>query len=519
MPVDSDYIRNEIYPLLRHDLKHHTKIIPIERWAECILGVSQTKLLCWETCLQNQHLLIDPVITKSMKCYCTAKSDEDCHDPWAMVVNRINIVAQRLQNIPQTSLSDLFFVRNHRSIVDGDEPHYAQPDVLIVQKSSLSKLPPLGTSTEATSNRTLHDIVSCVHFTRRHTLQESYSDWESWLSPAASRMPPSEKHRRRAAGVSTVYRYMMRCAHRSVSQLEDPPHVTTPPMPISAPLPRMAVTPLTLRLSCRRKRKPDWATFPLSKRAKIEERGNDSEAEDILETVEDRAAGCALAILSSTSNTRQHCLQLIVDGPELQLWYYDAGGIIRSESMNWIKEFSKFAAIMVAFASLDPSGWGIGIPNLVPPPSQLSTPLVLPTSLTGYSLTMAYRTQEDGKDIERNVRVELGKEITTQASLVGRRTTVYEVSTTPKISSVPLILKMSMQPTGKSLRWLRPLARRLGVRRLPHNLHNDALMILATLIISTSPFFAKPLVLVSSRKALNLRDASLSMFETARTSR
>ena len=200
----------------------------------------------------------------------------------------------------------------------------------------------------------------------------------------------------------------------------------------------------------------------------MEERGNDSEAEDILETVEDRAAGCALAILSSTSNTRQHCLQLIVDGPELQLWYYDAGGIIRSESMNWIKEFSKFAAIMVAFASLDASGWGVGIPNLVPPPSQLSTPLVLPTSLTGYSLTMAYRTQEDGTDIERNVRVELGKEITTQASLVGRRTTVYEVSTTPKISSVPLILKMSMQPTGRTPEYeLLNDATAKGVQHLP----------------------------------------------------
>ena len=135
----------------------------------------------------------------------------------------------------------------------------------------------------------------------------------------------------------------------------------------------------------------------------MEERGNDSEAEDILETVEDRAAGCALAILSSTSNTRQHCLQLTINGPELQLWYYDAGGIIRSEGINWIREFPKFAAIMVAFASLDASGWGIGIPNLVPPRSQSPALLTPPTSLTGYSLTMSYCTREDGEDVRREV--------------------------------------------------------------------------------------------------------------------
>ena len=268
-------------------------------------------------------------------------------------------------------------------------------------------------STEATSNRAWHDVVSCVHFTREGSvaLKDSYSDWESWLSPAAGRMPPSEKHRRRAAGVSTAFRYVMHYAHDNVSQLEDPLHVTTPPMPISAPFPRMAVTPLAIRLSPGRKRKMDGATFPLRNRAKMEEQGNHSEAEDILETVEDRTACCALEILASTSSTRQHCQQLTVDGPEFQLWYYDAGGIIKSERINWIREFSKFAAIMVAFASLDASGWGIGIPNLVPPSSRSPTPFVLPTSLTGYSLTMAYRTQEDGTDIERNAELNWGKRL------------------------------------------------------------------------------------------------------------
>ena len=229
--VDSDYIRNEIYPLLRHDLEHHTKVIPIERWAECILGVSQTKLLCCEACLQNQHLLIDPVITKYMECYCTAKLDKDRHDSWAMVVNRINTISRKFQNIPQTGLSGLFFVRNHRSIVDGDEPHYAQPNVLVVQKSSLSKFPPLGTSTEATSNLTWHDVVSCLHFRRRHgvTLKKSYSDWESWRSPSARSIPPGEKHHKRAAGVSTALQQMIHCAHWCVavgrsSTCDDPTH-------------------------------------------------------------------------------------------------------------------------------------------------------------------------------------------------------------------------------------------------------------------------------------------------------
>ena len=87
------------------------------------------------------------------------------------------------------------------------------------------------------------------------------------------------------------------------------------------------------------------------------------------------------------------------------------GEIIKSERINWIREFFKFTAIMITFTSLDSSGWDIGIPNLVPPLSWSPTPFMLLTSLTGYSLTMAYRIQEDGKDIERNAELNWGKRL------------------------------------------------------------------------------------------------------------
>ena len=98
-------------------------------------------------------------------------------------------------------------------------------------------------------------------------------------------MLPSEKHHRRAAGVSTAFQYVMHYAHDNISQLEDSLHVTTLPMPISAPLPHMAVTPLAICLSPGRKRKMDRVTFPLRNRVKMKEQGNHIEAEDILETV------------------------------------------------------------------------------------------------------------------------------------------------------------------------------------------------------------------------------------------
>ena len=528
--VASDYIRGKTYPLFRHD--HHIKVVSINKWVKYILGVPPTKLSHWGKCLVDQHLLADFVIMKNMEYYCSAMVDIERHVPWTAIVNRIITIARKyIHGLPQSNFSDLFFVSNNSAIVIGNTPHSAQPDILVISRSAFSKPPVGGIGNEAATGITWDQVISCAEFEARdgHALEEAYTEWQNWVALAEPNILLKEKRRRRASEVSAKHHNAISYAHYSASQLESPPTPRISPSVFEEG--RLSAS----GSSGIRKRELSSATFPLGKKVKMDEQDDLSELEDTFSDVEDdtfsdveddtfsdveeAAANYASELLAGTSGTRNHCLQFLVDGSELQLWYCDMGGIIRSERVSWIKEFSKFAAIMVAFASLDASGWGVGIPNLAPPTLQLSTPPVLPTSLTGYSLTMAYRTQEDGKDIERNVRVELGKEITTQASLVGRRTTVYEVSTTPKISSVPLILKMSMQPTGKSLRWLRPLARRLGVRRLPHNLHNDALMILATLIISTSPFFAKPLVLVSSRKALNLRDASLSMFVTARTSR
>ncbi len=82
--------------------------------------------------------------------------------------------------------------------------------------------------------------------------------------------------------------------------------------------------------------------------------------------------------------------------------------------MCWITEFEKFAAIIIAFASLNLGQWGIGrIPNLTPPSSSL-TPTFPLTSLEGYSLSMDLLTNGDGE--RRKVKLTLGEEVLPQYS-------------------------------------------------------------------------------------------------------
>ena len=174
--------------------------------------------------------------------------------------------------------------------------------------------------------------------------------------------------------------------------------------------------------------------------------------EGVRQSDSEKMASYALELLSCTSGTRTHCLQLYVDGHRLKLWYYDAGGIIHSEWMYWMHDLPKFAAIIIAFAQLNMGAWGIGdVPNLkpppTPPPSDPPSPTnPLPKSLFGYTLVMS-REAEDGSP--QQVKVTLQNEVFTPYTLVGRRTIVYDITTEPKISEKPLVLKMSMQASSR----------------------------------------------------------------------
>lgn len=162
----------------------------------------------------------------------------------------------------------------------------------------------------------------------------------------------------------------------------------------------------------------------------------------------ERLANYALHFLSGTCGTRSHCVQLLVDGHRLMLWYYDAGGIVRSEWMNWIHDLPKFASIIVALATLDIRGWGIGdIPSLDPPSDPAVSTGLIPKTLSGYTLSMSYRARNG---ITQQVKVTLQNEVFTQQCLVGPRTIVYDITTEPEISKKPLVLKISMQESSRA---------------------------------------------------------------------
>lgn len=154
---------------------------------------------------------------------------------------------------------------------------------------------------------------------------------------------------------------------------------------------------------------------------------------------EKKLASYALEMLSCTNGTRSHFFQCLIEGDIVRFHYSDLTGIIWSTQFSWIRNLEKFAAILVAIAYCDHEHFGMTVPGLTPPETDIPRSLSIPpVSLKGYYLDMDYNGIM--------VRVTLGEPIYIQYSLVGRDTCVYEAFTSVTIPGCPeLVIKISMQ--------------------------------------------------------------------------
>lgn len=192
-------------------------------------------------------------------------------------------------------------------------------------------------------------------------------------------------------------------------------------------------------------------------------------AKDLPRNVREQAASYALEMLANTSGTRTHVILLIIRDTRVQFWYYDAAGIIHTDDLDFVDEFEKFAAIIIAMSQLSAGQWGVGdIPGFDPPLVPKMAPMVvsLPTSLAGYTTKLPHPQHGE-------ITVTLvGEEIWSQYCLVGRQTIVYGVTCATSagvpIEDYEMVLKMSMQVCSREPeQYFINKARSMGVKHLP----------------------------------------------------
>ncbi|KAJ3489391.1 hypothetical protein NLI96_g2159 [Meripilus lineatus] len=374
-----DYHAREEGDPLVHDFNHKTRTVTIDKWIQSILHVSLDRISDWSRRLSNEELLRPTTsIMNNLRDYCEANLGTSRYASWATLVNNIISLAPELISNEQVTRSSIIFMQNQLQVEGGEAVHI--PDVVVIPTSHFS------TPSERTTSQ--RDILkqTCERLKARYEIgREGLEELSKTFRPDV----PSK-----------------------INTLDE-------------------ITPEQQSSTCGLKRKTVSSQSSTRKRIKTNISGSTLPTA----TMCLRDAGCmaryALELLSSTSGTRSHCIHFLIDGPRLMLWYYDAGGIVRSEWMNWICDLPKFAAIVIAFARLDIEQWGIGVPNLKPPRSQDPA---LPDSLSGYNLMMNHNSF-DG--VCQPVQVTLQNKIYTEYNLTGRRTTVYDITTELRISEKP----------------------------------------------------------------------------------
>jgi Fungal protein kinase len=144
-------------------------------------------------------------------------------------------------------------------------------------------------------------------------------------------------------------------------------------------------------------------------------------------------------------------------GTSMQLWYYNATGIISmQDTISMEKDFGLFAAVIVAFGCCSDSQWGCF--DIVEENSGLNKPFTFPL-----------RTLK-GCTIQTKIgQIELCDKIRCQRVLVGRSTVVYSVKIHKAGGPDQYgVVKMSYQVTTRTPEWVFiEQAREKGVEHLP----------------------------------------------------
>ncbi|KAJ3524518.1 hypothetical protein NM688_g8544 [Phlebia brevispora] len=178
----------------------------------------------------------------------------------------------------------------------------------------------------------------------------------------------------------------------------------------------------------------------------------------------------ALETLACTFGTRLFCVNILFQNDRLYLWYYDACGFVYTDSISFIEDFERTAALFVGVACATPAQLG-ALPPVIKPPRLAPYPENWPPeNLNGHTIKIPRTVRgPNGKGTRtQDVHLTLQDSVFTQYIVAGRRTFVYTVKTRPNISKGKLIVKLSYQV---SRRWkeheLIDKATKAGIGHLP----------------------------------------------------
>ncbi|CAL1712042.1 unnamed protein product [Somion occarium] len=466
--IHLDRTRDNMNPLLRRDLEER-KTVNLDIWIQAVTGRSPETIRQWSDIIRQDKFCTDAIIDDAVTEYCALEKHETYrYRPWCQMANRILSLARKnIESLPPYAYADVQYYRNDPIIVEGngrwDEYAHRKPDVVSMRKATFdhtwSRVQGQPDPLNPRMNKLCWpEIVSLTEFKDvpdRH-LVELEKTWHLVLEAAKGRkgelaslevkdMPPRRSPRNHAASTSGT-------------------GITSTP----ADIPRAPKSSRILISAGQKRKNTQFASQAVEKKPRVsqeleeEDKPEESTSSDPPKNVVEQVGSYALEMLASTHGTRLHSIIPLIQGSKVQFWYADASGFVVSTEICWISNFDKFAALLVALNCCTEEDMGLRMPGITLPTKKGRHPSPdPPLTLQGATLTMEH---PDGGNIE----VTMGEEIFTQYSLVGRRTNVYNIKTSPGVADCDLVIKMSFQPVCRHPEQdILRLAENAGVEHIP----------------------------------------------------
>ncbi|TFY74109.1 hypothetical protein EWM64_g9903 [Hericium alpestre] len=452
-------------PTLRDDLDKYTGQISTEDFVPRVLGVSLETIEKWSRDLEP--LMGYSEVVDALDRYFAADAEPDHYQPFADLLNVIKAAAPHLiESSVDFPVGKLCFVRNDPTCIKGDTVKaqwaHRKPDVVGLREDDLVDDP----QDYITDDIHWADILLALEFkleNAANTLRESWkktrAKWESvnWAVKRKAPIPlgylqgKTMKNRRglTAAKDKTPPTPSKGASKREGDELRAS-RASKRAKSTQGSIPRglASVDPMTPMSGDKSLATPASKPFETSSAAAVG---------SVKPNPEEQTASYGLEMLGSMQGTRQHALSILVQDDFIQLWYFDACGILRTpKEISILDNFSTFAAVIVAFCSLTPQQWGetqvVKDYERALGPDAPAVEEFPRRSLTGGLITFP------------DHRVYKLKEcLASQYTLVGRRTTVYsamfhhrehgEDPDDKELASKEVVVKLSYQVCKRTPEW------------------------------------------------------------------
>ncbi|PSR88530.1 hypothetical protein PHLCEN_2v5135, partial [Hermanssonia centrifuga] len=451
-----------VHPYIKEDLKYSTQDIPYNRWLNAVFNLSPQKVDAWVAHIIRFKWFQDAIIQKALYRYSMAGDEHTLYDPFVCLAKRILELA-RATKLPELDdtfpIHDIELVSTYKKMVRTIPEHDGlgarrYPDLLLLRAAHAKKLLPQGK--KATSGILWADILAFfeVKYSATDTA-DMPSIFKDTLENRGMKFPPTFKPTKSQVNLLVAQIYIHFLTFRK--QSPGPSTTTSSREAGSGRVHTDATHDSSSEESASEaetlSRNEAQASRTATKRARSSKSSDTTlhgtrskKSPSSKASVDGRvqAGGYALEVMSCSYGTRLFCLGNITKDDKMSMWYYDASGYIRTrETLSIFEDFEKVAAVLVAFASCTPSQFG-AMPSIIKPPSSAPYPRSFPpASLQSHTLTMNH------PETSENIHVTLEDPIFAQYVLVGRRTFLYGIRTSPPIQRKKLIIKFSYQICGR----------------------------------------------------------------------